>query len=84
MIKHDEWSNSAYVSMIIDYGQQYNTNTQKPVQQQTYRPTATTQTQAPTPQRETYVKQEPQYEQRPAQTYNPDFDEGLIAQVSVI
>ncbi|XP_037032249.1 mucin-5AC isoform X2 [Bradysia coprophila] len=61
----------------IDYGQQYTTVTQKPIQS-TYRP-STVSTQSPP--RETYVKQEPVYEQRPVSSYNPDYDEALIAQL---
>lgn len=61
-----------------DYGQQYTTVTQKPIQS-TYRP-STVSTQPPPP-RETYVKQEPVYEQRPVNSYNPEYDEALISQV---
>lgn len=60
----------------LDYGQQYTTVTQKPIQS-TYRP-STVSTQAP---RETYIKQEPVYEQRPVNSYNPEYDEALISQV---
>lgn len=73
---------------MIDYSQQYNNNPQKSTVQSTYRPsTVATQTSAPPsqqPQRETYNnKQQDQnvYQQRPVQAYNPEYDEGLIAQV---
>lgn len=62
----------------LDYGQQYTTTvTQKPIQS-TYRP-STVSTQPPP--RETYVKQEHVYEQRPVNSYNPEYDESLISQV---
>lgn len=63
-----------------DYGQQYTTVTQKPIQS-TYRP-STVSTQPPPP-RETYVKQEPVYEQRPVSSYDPEYDEALISQVII-
>lgn len=64
----------------VDYGQQYTTVTQKPIQS-TYRP-STVSTQPPPPPRETYVKQEHVYEQRPVNSYNPEYDEALISQVN--
>lgn len=68
--------NSSISFNFLDYGQQYNPNSQKPEIQSTYRPVTTPTTTTPAPQREVYGSQKPSY--RPV-TY--EYDDSLNGQV---